>query len=51
MRRLGRTQGRKDKGRSWSSVVGLVDRLKRGGGIKDLDDKSTGMEIVRRKRK
>ena len=28
------------------SVVGLLDRMKRGRGIKDLDDKSRGMEIL-----
>jgi hypothetical protein len=28
------------------SVVGLLDRRKHGGGIKGLDDKSNGMEIL-----
>jgi hypothetical protein len=28
------------------SVVGLLERMKRGGGIKGLDDKSSGMEIL-----
>ena len=28
------------------SVVGLLECMKRGGGIKDLDDKSSGMEIL-----
>jgi hypothetical protein len=28
------------------SVVGLLERRKRGGGIKGLDDKSSGMEIL-----
>ena len=27
------------------SVVGLLERMKRGGGTKGLDDKSSGMEI------
>ena len=33
------------KGRS-SSVAGLLERMKRGGGINGLDDKSRGMEIL-----
>ena len=41
---LGRTQRRKDKGRK--SGVGLLERMKRGRGIKVLDDKSNGMEIL-----
>ena len=28
------------------SVVGLLDRMRCGKGIKDLDDKSRGMEIL-----
>jgi hypothetical protein len=28
------------------SVVGLLERMKRGTGIKGLDDKSSGMEIL-----
>ena len=28
------------------SVVGLLEGRKHGGGIKGLDDKSTGMEIL-----
>jgi hypothetical protein len=28
------------------SVVGLLERRKRGGGVKGLDDKSNGMEIL-----
>ena len=28
------------------SVVGLLERMKCGGGIKGLDDKSSGMEIL-----
>ena len=28
------------------SVVGLLERMKSGGGIKGLDDKSSGMEIL-----
>ena len=28
------------------SVVDLLERMKRGGGIKGLDDKSSGMEIL-----
>jgi hypothetical protein len=28
------------------SVEGLLERMKHGGGIKDLDDKSSGMEIL-----
>ena len=28
------------------SVVGPLDRMKRDGGIKGLDDKSSGMEIL-----
>jgi hypothetical protein len=28
------------------SVVGLLERMKRGGDIKDLDDKSNSMEIL-----
>ena len=27
-------------------VVGLLEQMKRGRGIKDLDDKSSGMEIL-----
>jgi hypothetical protein len=28
------------------SVVGLLEGMKHGGGIKDLDDKSSGIEIL-----
>ena len=28
------------------SVVGLLERMRRGGGINGLDDKSRGMEIL-----
>jgi hypothetical protein len=27
-------------------VVGLLERMKRGGGVNGLDDKSRGMEIL-----
>jgi hypothetical protein len=48
MRHLGRTQrSRGEKTREGvKSVVGLLERMKHGGGIKDLDDKSRGMEIL-----
>jgi hypothetical protein len=45
MHRLGRTQGRKTR-EGVKSVVGLLERVKHGGGIKGLDDKSSGMEIL-----
>ena len=41
---LGRAQGREDK-EGVKSVVDLLERKRRGGGIKGLDDKSSGMEI------
>ncbi len=41
------TERRGEKTREGAkSVVDLLDRMKRGGGIKDLDDKSSGMEIL-----
>ena len=55
LERLRRTQGRKDKGRKRrgektregvKSVVVLLERMTHGGGIKGLDDKSSGMEIL-----
>ena len=42
---LDRTSRRKNKGRT-KSVVGLLERMKWGKGIKGLDDKSSGMEIL-----
>jgi hypothetical protein len=45
MRRLGRTQRRKTR-EGAKSVVGLLERMKHGGGIKRPDDKSSGMEIL-----
>ncbi len=38
-------RGEKTRERA-KSVVGLLDRMKLGRGIKDLDDKSSGMEIL-----
>jgi hypothetical protein len=45
MSRLDRTQRRKDK-EGAKSVVGLLEGMKHGRGIKGLDDKSSGMEIL-----
>jgi hypothetical protein len=42
-RRLGRAQGREE---GVKSVVDLLERKRHGGGIKGLDDKSRGMEIL-----
>jgi hypothetical protein len=38
-------RGEKTRGGA-KSVVGLLERMKHGGGIKCLDDKSSGMEIL-----
>ena len=41
------TEHRGEKTREGAkSVVGLLERMKRGKGIKGLDDKSSGMEIL-----
>ncbi len=45
MRRLGRTQGEKTR-EGVKIIVGLLERMKLGGGIKGLDDESSGMEII-----
>jgi hypothetical protein len=45
MSRLGKHMGEKTR-EGVESVVGLLEWLKRGGGIKVLDDKSIGMEIL-----
>ena len=45
MCRLGKSPRRKDEGRSKSGVTRL-ERMTRGSGIKDRDDKSSGIEIL-----
>ena len=42
---LGRTPRRKNEGRS-SELAERLERMKSGGGIKDRDDKSSGIEIL-----
>ena len=46
MRRLGRAQRGEKTREGVKSVVGLLERMKRGGGAQGLDDKSSGMEIL-----
>jgi hypothetical protein len=42
-----KTEHRGEKTREGAkSVAGLLERMKHGGGINDLDDKSRGMEIL-----
>jgi hypothetical protein len=38
--------GEKKRGKELKSVVGRLERMKHGNGIKDRDDKSSGIEIL-----